>query len=401
MTGINQPRIGEATFPGGEHGHVADLRDVVARLPERDAAPSPASAIQVGNVVPFTRLRREATRQAPEVLCKPAERPAPLLADRQRNLFLAFAAASLACHGSFYFLFNREPTPLASIGIEAISVEIVLGANTPAGVAETPGQSQATNTPADDPDPVPADTQTATAKPDVVPEAKPVHQARTVTAEITPREVKPEKPAVVIATESPPVRAEPPNPQTAALPVHETQAAREPELTVAPEVAEEPKPADPVSPQPVRSETRPEPQPKPVETREPRRKTEPAAKRKQERPGPVSRTASNVPDATGPRASAASGVGIGRSQADTNYPGIVRAHLVRYQRAGLAEQGSATVTFGLDGAGRVTRVSLVRGSGHASLDQEAQAMVRRASPFPPPPDRAARSFTVPVRFAVR
>jgi TonB family protein len=80
---------------------------------------------------------------------------------------------------------------------------------------------------------------------------------------------------------------------------------------------------------------------------------------------------------------------------------MVRAHLARYQRGGHAQQGSATVSFGLDGSGRVTRVSVVRGSGHASLDQEAAAMVRRASPFPPPPPGAARSFTVPVRFAVR
>jgi protein TonB len=46
----------------------------------------------------------------------------------------------------------------------------------------------------------------------------------------------------------------------------------------------------------------------------------------------------------------------------------------------------------------VTRVAVVQSSGHSTLDQEAQAMVRRASPFPPPPDRAAKSFTIPVRF---
>jgi len=41
---------------------------------------------------------------------------------------------------------------------------------------------------------------------------------------------------------------------------------------------------------------------------------------------------------------------------------------------------------------------LVRGSGVASLDQEATAMVQRASPFPAPPDGRGVNFTVPVSF---
>jgi protein TonB len=59
------------------------------------------------------------------------------------------------------------------------------------------------------------------------------------------------------------------------------------------------------------------------------------------------------------------------------------------------------VNFSLDGGGRVTRVSLVRGTGSAILDQEATAMVRRASPFPAPPDGRAQNLTVPVNFSIR
>jgi protein TonB len=62
------------------------------------------------------------------------------------------------------------------------------------------------------------------------------------------------------------------------------------------------------------------------------------------------------------------------------------------------EQGTATVSFSLDGGGRVTSARLARGSGIGSLDQEVQAMVRRASPFPAPPSRQSVSFTVPVTF---
>jgi len=62
------------------------------------------------------------------------------------------------------------------------------------------------------------------------------------------------------------------------------------------------------------------------------------------------------------------------------------------------QQGTATVSFSLDGGGRVTAARLVRGSGIASIDQEVQAMVRRSSPFPAPPSGRSVSFTVPVSF---
>jgi protein TonB len=84
----------------------------------------------------------------------------------------------------------------------------------------------------------------------------------------------------------------------------------------------------------------------------------------------------------------------------------VSAHLARHKRfppeaRSRDEQGSATVSFALDGTGRVTRVALQRGTGVASLDQEATAMVRRASPFPAPPNGRAMSFTVPVSFRIQ
>src|SRR5262249_46861565 len=100
---------------------------------------------------------------------------------------------------------------------------------------------------------------------------------------------------------------------------------------------------------------------------------------------------------------ASSGVGHGRSTKDANYRGRVAAHLGRYKRfppeaRQRGNQGSAIVSFAVDGSGRVPSVELARGSGSPALDQEAQAMVRRASPFPPPPDGRATTFTAPVSF---
>ena len=50
-------------------------------------------------------------------------------------------------------------------------------------------------------------------------------------------------------------------------------------------------------------------------------------------------------------------------------------------------------------AGNVGAVRLVRSSGNASLDRESQDLVRRAAPFPAPPQGKA-SITVPVNFNV-
>ena len=154
----------------------------------------------------------------------------------------------------------------------------------------------------------------------------------------------------------------------------------------APDIAADPKPAEnrPVT------VMRERPQ-----TNEPR-KPAPVTKRS-EREAPARARSAALPSA------AASGVGRGRSDADTNYRGLVAAHLARHKQfpadaRGRGEQGSALVMFSLDGGGAVSSVRLMRGSGVASIDAETQAMVRRASPFPAPPSGRPMTFTVPVRF---
>ena len=79
------------------------------------------------------------------------------------------------------------------------------------------------------------------------------------------------------------------------------------------------------------------------------------------------------------------------------------AHLARHKQypaaaRSNATQGTGTVSFTLDGSGRVTSASVVRGTGAAILDQELAAMARRASPFPSPPGGRAMSFSVPITF---
>ncbi|MFL9823667.1 energy transducer TonB [Rhodoplanes sp. SY1] len=281
---------------------------------------------------------------------------------------------SVALHGAVFTAFFRDPPPAASIGLEVISVEMVLGADQLAGLAPDPGDSETTST---------ASTGEPTPQPDEKPPEKveepPPEEAK---VEPTPEEPPPVEEQVAVAPppESEPVK-EPPPPEPA--PVIEEEA---PETIAV------------VPPEP------PKPQPKPPEVKPPEVKPAPKPKAKTET---KKRVAKRTPTATASVASsAASGLGRGRSDLNTNYRGIVAAHLARHKQfpasaRAAGHQGATSVSFSIDGSGRVTSVRLGRSSGIASLDQETTAMVRRASPFPAPPSGQGMSFSVPVSFFLR
>jgi len=112
------------------------------------ADPDPAAtgevgpAREAGNVVPFTPRRRDS---GPEL--DVAERPAPYRPQADRRVGIgALLILSLLVHGALYAVFTRQPEPMASIALDTISVEIVLGAQTPAGNATTPQPTQAAET---------------------------------------------------------------------------------------------------------------------------------------------------------------------------------------------------------------------------------------------------------------
>lgn len=69
-----------------------------------------------------------------------------------------------------------------------------------------------------------------------------------------------------------------------------------------------------------------------------------------------------------------------------------------------ASRGTARLSFSLGRGGQVLASRLAGSSGHAALDGETLAMVRRAQPFPAfPPDikQASMSFNVPIQFSIR
>jgi protein TonB len=335
MTGKHQPR-GDSAVSSADQGKIVSLHGAAVGMRAVESSALPAAA-DLSNVVPFARVRRlDVERETPPLLIDDAARPAPLSPYRKaRARLLAFAAFSLAVHVALYLALMQEPKPLASVGIEAINVEIVLGANTPAGLTTDQGEN---------------------------------HEQAPAQEQQTEQQQADEKTAVEVPQQQPEATA-----------------------SVSPEQPKEPEQpvAERAAPKPKQTIERP-PERKRVATR-----ASDKAKAKADR-------------SSGPSApsSAASGIGRGRSDADTNYRGLVAAHLARHKQypaeaRARGEQGSATLTFTLDGGGRVTSARLVRGSGSASIDQEVQAMARRASPFPAPPNGRPASFTVPVSFGIR
>jgi periplasmic protein TonB len=76
----------------------------------------------------------------------------------------------------------------------------------------------------------------------------------------------------------------------------------------------------------------------------------------------------------------------------------------RYPPNGSLDTVEILVNFMLDKDGRVLSSAIVRGSGDASFDEAALAMIRRSDPVPKPPPLVVQqglNFTLPVIFRVK
>ena len=143
---------------------------------------------------------------------------------------------------------------------------------------------------------------------------------------------------------------------------------------------------------------RPEPKPEPQQVvRQPPEKEPPQEERREARS-----EAPPAPKAAAPQNS--------RGAAGTMSPATWKSRLMaRLERAKRypsgarrrGEEGVAYVSFAIDARGRVLSAQLARSSGHAELDEEVLALVRRASPLPPPPPGVPGTITAPVRFNIR
>jgi len=218
-----------------------------------------------------------------------------------------------------------------------------------------------------------------------------------IVAEAPPAEA-PAPPAEPTAT--PPPDAEPAPPPLASEPAP-TPIASSPSEPIPPPAPEPTMAAEPtrsVEPEPTAAPT-PEPTPiAPTATTRPSPKPHPSptpAKPLSQRVKPAPLSASPAPAAA---AKPSADIGAYRSElyarilADVRYPAAAKAR---------AATGLAQVSFTLSPDGSVISATLAQTSGDETLDADALATVRRASPLPPPPQGAPRTYLVPIRYRLR
>lgn len=160
----------------------------------------------------------------------------------------------------------------------------------------------------------------------------------------------------------------------------------------------EPPPEIPAPPAMAEAILPPPPPAKPVE----KKIEKPQHEMKERKPKPPQKTAPPaLRAARNTPAAPSAGIPVVSAAARTSWQSLVAAHLNRFKRlASNGAMGTARVAFRIGAGGQVLSVSLASTSGDAALDQEALALVRRASPVPaPPPEMGGGvSLVVPVRF---
>jgi len=280
-----------------------------SRYPETAPPASPPLAgADRGNVVSLPQRRRVADHALLWITAADHSRPVRDRSRLRETLYWsAVVGVVLLLHSAVVFAFMGHSKPQASVGLESISVEVVLGAQTAAGLASAPSESE----------------------------------------------------------------------------------------TAASEPTSEPEPAEPEV-----TEKAPD-TPQPVVEAEALKRVKPVEKPRPQKTQPKKQAATTAPAST-----ASSGIGHGRSSADSNYLGLVSAQLARHKRfppeaSARGSTGIASVTFTIDGQGNVITAQLAKSSGVPSLDAETESMVRRAAPFPPPPSGQDTTFTVPVNFSLK
>lgn len=183
----------------------------------------------------------------------------------------------------------------------------------------------------------------------------------------------------------------------------EAQAEMEKEL---PPVGPTPVP----DPEVVLPAPQPEAEKKPEEEELPREEVPQQQSASQATPAPLTTAPPRVDVKEAPVAPAASpGTAAAVSRSTATWEKTLVAHLNRHKRYPEGArvrsiQGAVSVAFSIDRTGNVLDARIVNSSGSSFLDEEALAVLRRASPLPAPPAAmpgAALDLTLPIHFRVR
>jgi protein TonB len=155
---------------------------------------------------------------------------------------------------------------------------------------------------------------------------------------------------------------------------------------------------------------------KPVEEEKPKTEVLPAEEvptQRSEAQTVAAPLATAPPPIDAPRAPAAAapdpGIAAAAARARASWEKALVSHLNRYKRYPRSARargirGDVRVRFTLDRTGQVTGATVVESSGYSALDDEALAVLRRASPMPAPPEQiggAAFDMVLPIQFRIR
>jgi periplasmic protein TonB len=106
-----------------------------------------------------------------------------------------------------------------------------------------------------------------------------------------------------------------------------------------------------------------------------------------------------------PSSAPAQGDSASQARLQASWEKRLMNHLNRFKGANSRRvQGEVLVRFRLDRSGRVMSSDIEKSSGSRVLDEEALAILKRASPFPAPPDEIADPFLesfLPIRFGIK
>ncbi len=234
-------------------------------------------------------------------------------------------------------------------------------------------------------------------------------------AAATPQQVAetaqaPAPPAPAVPTEAParPVAAHP----VSAAPGQELARATSPSETTPVEVQPEPAitaPDEDQRPTTPSTSLRPAARPEYIEAKAapPKPKREKPAKQPPKQPkSPAgnsdkntkkgSETAKTKTGGATSSSSAATSKAAGNA-AISSYKGKVFRKIARAKSGKVNISGAVLVSLTIGGNGQLTGVRVARSSGSARLDKIAVSQVRRAAPFPRPPDGRTHSFSVRIR----
>ncbi|MBM2292269.1 TonB family protein [Sulfitobacter pseudonitzschiae] len=296
---------------------------------------------------------------------------------RSWKIAALFLGCSVAAHAAMLGLASKDEAPQVEGGAPATVAELgnsfadmAAGVMTPDAVETV---QEVAEPPAQQPD-------TAQETP-----PEPVEMARAEPVEAVPAETQPSVAVPVAPVPTTPLQAqERPSEVTAAL-TPEVQRAlpEEPATQVSRRPALRPRSIEAQAPKP-----QPKPAPKPKPQPKGNAKANAAAGATDGQAGAKARAAADRQAAAA--ASAA-------NAAASNYPGQVMARIARLPRPRTSSRGSATITFTIAGNGGLSGARVAASSGSAQLDQAALELVRRASPFPPPPKGAQRSFSIRIK----